>query len=227
MTRTGMYQLLAISAFFVSFVARASAHGAAPAAIGLLGFDGADATLVRLTRGMARRVPDGFRFVCPEAWGGDITAPAAAIPAGPALVAGETLFVVEPDGVVSPHPSKPGTGIALAHNRDALFGLFQRDDKYELQRITERTSELVRVLDEPFRLLVASDSELSLLGWTGRSVVLQRFSLDGESRQRAQCCAHGDVMRVERDGLGSPLFEIASLREPDYQGLSRRRAWIV
>jgi PAS domain-containing protein len=300
----------------LSFVADASAHGAAPAAIGLLGFNGEDASLVRLSRGMAHRVPDGFRFMCPEAWGGDITAPAVALPGGPALVAGERLFVVAPDGVVSPHPSQPGTGIALANNSAATFGLFSRDAQYELRHITESTSELIRILDEPFRLLAASDSELSLLGWTGSSVVFQTMSLAGEPRERVEwiapsavsyaelrvaaeqlyiliwgsaapwatlgrmtagayeplreananiagpvaldtgtlvaldgelevledgaavdvrgnkvtclggvlgqpyACAHGDVLRVEPDGLGSPLFEIVSLREPDYRGLS-------
>jgi MYXO-CTERM domain-containing protein len=42
--------------------------------------------------------------------------------------------------------------------------------------------------------------------------------LGGELGQ-AYACAHGNVLRVEQSGLGEPLFELASLREPDYQGL--------
>jgi hypothetical protein len=177
--------------------ARASAHGPPPAASALLAVEGEEATLVGLSRGLAHRTEDGFRFVCPETWGGDATAPAAGIPDGPALVASEKLFIVEPDGRVSLHPKQVGEGVALASNGEALFGLFLHEGQHELWRITESTSDLVRKLEEPFAALAAADSELSLLSWAGSALVLQTLSVSGELGERVTWSAPSAVAHAE------------------------------
>jgi hypothetical protein len=166
----------------LSCAGRASAHGAPPAATELLAAGDGEASLVRLTPGgLALRVPGGFRFVCPEAWGGDVLAPAASIPRGPTLVASDTLFVIEQDGSVSPHPVQSGSGGALASHPDAVFGLFAHDGRYELRRVTGSTNELVRVLDHPFGALAARADEVVLLRWFEDTLELQKISLDGTS----------------------------------------------
>jgi hypothetical protein len=299
-------------------VAPAVAHGPAPAATGVFEVDADGPSWVRLTRGLAQRAPAGFRFVCPEAWDGNIIAPIAAIPGGPLVVASESLFLIAPDGQVAPHPSELGAGVALANNRDALFGLFKRAGQYELQRVSQSASELVRLLEEPFDALAASDSQLFLLGSRQRTLWLQMLSLTGELGERvtwnaphdvayaelrlaheqlyvvvwgrsapwvtlgrvtpqgyeplreantdiagpialgedallaldgrvetlregaplaglesyvtclgsehgqAYACAHNDVLRVDQDGLGAALFEVAALQVPDYEALAPR-----
>jgi len=139
------------------------------------------AALVRLTPGgFAHRVPDGFRYICPEAWGGDVLAPAATIPLGPTVIASDSLSVVGLTGRVTPHPIQSGVGVVVASHRDAAFGVFKHDGKVELRRVTATTNELVRMLDQPFGALAAHADELLLLGWLDNTLVLQRVSLAGE-----------------------------------------------
>ncbi|MDB4975931.1 MAG: hypothetical protein JWN48_4272 [Myxococcaceae bacterium] len=307
----------ALAALGLCFRSPAAAHGPPPAATALLAVAGEQATLVSLSQGLASRTADGFRFVCPEMWGGNATAPAAGLAKGSAAIAGDKLYLVSPEGRVVAHPDDVGSGIALVSQQDAVVGLFLRDGQHELRRITESTSELVRGLDEPFMALAAgAEGELSLLRWTDSTLVVQQVSSTGELLARttwsapsrvayaelraaaaqlyvvtwgsaapwvtlgrvtqqgyepeleagsdidgplaltdgtviardgqlrslppgalaapsndhitclgqyaglAYACAHGDLMRVEPEGLSTPLFELASLQAPDDQGLT-------
>lgn len=159
---------------------RASAHGAPPAANELLADSDQSATLVRLLpAGLALRVPEGFRYICPEAWGGDALAPAAAAPQGPAIIASDSLSIVGQDGRISPHAVQSGSGVVATRSRDAVFVVFKHEGRIELRRVTGTTNELVRVLEQPFGALIAGQDELSLLRWTDATLVLQKVSHAG------------------------------------------------
>ncbi|MET0283467.1 MAG: hypothetical protein ABW352_03330 [Polyangiales bacterium] len=143
------------------FTSRALAHGAPPATTELLALDARGAALVRLTPGgFAHRSGDGFRFVCPESWGGYVLAPAAAPSFGPALVASDELFVVGQDGRVARHPVQSGLGFAAASQRDAVLVVFQDEGRWELRRVTASSNELVRTLAQPVDALAGDGSTL-------------------------------------------------------------------
>src|SRR4051812_2857246 len=89
-------RLLALTVLLLSIRTKVAAHGAPPTATALLAHEAGRATLVRLTRGLAHRAADGFHFVCPETWGGDVTAPVAGLPDGHAAVASDHLYIVDP-----------------------------------------------------------------------------------------------------------------------------------
>jgi len=223
--------------FYVTFSAalllgslRAAAHNSAHAALAVLGWDEQGASILQLTRGLAYRSEDGFRYVCPEVWGGDINAPASAIPGGPAVVAAEQLYLVEANGQISVHPNHQGKGIALARNGDALFGLFASEDRVELRRITRSASELLQSFDESFGLLVASDSALTVLQVSGQQLVLQRLSLTGALGERvswgepskivsAALRASGDQVFVTLVHSTAPWLTLGRIRDGRYEPL--------
>jgi hypothetical protein len=170
-----------LSLYSAAFVGRVSAHGPPPAAAELLAVEEQQASLVRLTTGgLAQRVTEGFRFVCPEAWGGDVLAPAAAIPLGPTVLGSDTLFVLEADGRLAAHPVQSGTARVLVSQRDAVFGLFQQGEQTALRRVTPSENDLIRNLDRPFGALAALDEELVLLHWLDKALVLERVAPTGE-----------------------------------------------
>jgi hypothetical protein len=196
------------AALALLFASKASAHGGFPAAVSLLGLSSEGASVVRLTHGLAYRADDGFRFLCPEAWGGDVSAPAAAIPDGPVVIAAERLFLIGPDGRITPHASELGQGIALAANGDALFGLFRRDGRDALWRITASTAELLVSFDERFSALAAQEGELSVLRFFTNVLVLQTISLTGELRARSSWSMPTPVASAELRVAGERLYVV-------------------
>jgi hypothetical protein len=124
------------------------------------------------------------------------------------VIASERLYIVEPDGHVALHPEQVGEGVALASNREALFGIFKRDGQRELRRITQGESELVRSLDDPFGALVATDSELALLSWAEKALVLQRFSLSGKLAERVTFGAPSAVAYAELRRAADQLYVV-------------------
>lgn len=204
--RRAAYGCLALLALFMSWPSAASAHGAAPEAMQLLGWENGAATLVRTTRGLAHRSGDGFRFMCPEATGGDVTAPTGAIPGGPAVVASDRLFLVYADGRTALHPTHRGAGLVLAHNHAALFGLFTNRDKTELRRITELDSELIASFDEPFSALAVSDTALFIARFVDADVELQELSIAGEPSARMAWRASSAVYSLELRCVGEETY---------------------
>ncbi|HEX6245851.1 MAG TPA: hypothetical protein VFZ61_33230, partial [Polyangiales bacterium] len=183
----------------------AAAHGGPPAATAVLAEDTQGVQVVRLSQGLAHRSGDGFRFVCPEAWGGDVGAGAATLPDGAALIGGEALFLIEPDGRVAPHPEELGVVLALASGGGAAFGLFQQGPHTELRRIERATTQLLRTFDEPFQLLAASGELLAVLRFSQRTLVVQSLAPDGALRERVSWDAPSSVaqaaLRAEADQL--------------------------
>jgi hypothetical protein len=125
---------------------------------------------------------------------------------GGAVVAREGLFVVEADGRVSAHPAPIAVGVALASHGDAAFGIFEHEGRRELRRITRSTNDLVRSLDEPFRVLAAGERELWLLSWVEKTLVLQSIFLSGELGKRVTWTAPSVVASAELRELAGRLY---------------------
>jgi hypothetical protein len=199
------FAAFALGAFgALSLAAEASAHGGFPASVSVLELAAQKASLVRLTHGLAYRTDEGFRLLCPEAWGGDVLAPIAAIPGGPTVIAGDQLYLLDPTGHLTAHPSDDlGQAIALSANADALFGLFRRDGHDELRRISESTTELVAALDQRFSAFSARDGELALLRFFNNTLVIQTLAPDGALRETLSESMPSQVVSAElRSDLG-------------------------
>ena len=179
------------------------------------------ATLLRLTRGLAVRVEEGFRYVCPERWGGDATAPVAALPGGPAWVAGPELLLVEGDGSARSYAPELGQAIALASGDQAAFGIFQPAGRYELWRLTPEAPKLVAVLDDRFETLVAHDDEVALLGWNAGGLVVQRMSLAGEVLARSTWETPSVVAYAELRSAAGTLFVVSHGSTEPWVSLAR------
>jgi hypothetical protein len=195
---------LALPSLFV--VSHAAAHGMPPAALAPLATDEQGVRIVRLSEGLAHRSSDGFRFICPEAWGGNVFAPASAIPDGPAVIAGAELFLVEPDGGITPHPESLGDGIALARNRAGLFGLFPREDRVELRRIERDRSVLLHTFEEPYTQLAARDATLSVMLAAKRELVVQHLTPGGELLERVSWSMPNSVAFAELQAASDQLY---------------------
>lgn len=155
-------------------LATARAHGPAPAALGVLAWDGEQVELVRLNVGLARRVADGrFRFVCPALWGDERGAPAAPLARGEiVLAAGSGLFVLSGDGAPQPHPDANARGavVDLVRAGDGLYALRVAGGQSELLAIDAQRVRAVwndpsvffSLAAERERLLALRASELNL-----------------------------------------------------------------
>jgi hypothetical protein len=203
-----MYRSVWLSLSFLLAASPALAHGAPPAALAVLGWDAQGVSSVRLTEGLALRTPGGFRFVCAEAWGGDVFVPTSILADGEVVIAGPELFLIDADGRATPHPDQVGTGLALARNRDALFGLFLHDGKRELRRIETDHSELLYSSDEPFTLLAARDDTLSLMHSAQHTAVVQHLSLQGELRERVTWWVQSSIAYAELRATGDRLYAV-------------------
>lgn len=182
------------------------AHGPAASASALLEVADGQASVVRVAGGLAQRQSDGFRFVCPEAWDGDVLAAAAAVPGGPVLIASERSFLMDAQGDVSPYPEEIGAGVALASNDDALFGLFTREGKRELRRLDAESSQLLHAFDESFSALAVGSEDAWLLGWSKNGLFLQRVALSGELRERMTWGILSTVARAELHLVGAQPY---------------------
>jgi hypothetical protein len=135
-----------------------------------------------------------------------VFAPASAIPDGPAVIAGAGLFLVDPDGRVTPHPEDVGDGIALSRNRAELFGLFTRDDRVELRRIERDHSVLLHAFDEPYTQLAARHGTLSVLRAAQRELVVQHVSDSGELQERVSWSMPNNVAFAELHAADDQLY---------------------
>ncbi|HEX5655782.1 MAG TPA: hypothetical protein VFX59_01250 [Polyangiales bacterium] len=186
---------------------RVLAHGAPPAATEAIASDERGVSLVRVSRGLAYRAAEGFRFLCPEAWDGNLLVRAASLPGGPTILASDSLFVLQ-EGRVTRHPVQSGLGFALASHRDAVFGVFRQGTSWELRRITASANELVRALAQPVDALAALDDELALLRFVDRTVTVDRYALSGEPRGGVSWEAKSFVAEAALRVAGEQLYAV-------------------
>jgi hypothetical protein len=186
-----------------------AAHGGAPAALAVLVLDEEGPRSVRLSEGLAQRTREGFRFVCAEAWGGDVFAPTSTLPSGEVIVAGSELVLVDSAGRATPHPERVGTALALARTQDALYGLFLDNARRELRRIEATGTELLYSSDEPFTLLAARTDSISLMHFAQHTAVVQHLSPQGEVRERVTWWAQSAFAYAELRATGDQLYVLA------------------
>jgi hypothetical protein len=161
----------------------ARAHGPAPAALGVLGWDGEQVELVRLNVGLARRVGgDRFRFVCPALWGDERAAPAAPLASGELVLAASSgLFLLSAQGAPRPHPDANARGavIDLVQAGDELYALRVIDGKSELLAIDAERARAVWSDDSVFFSIASDDQRLLLLRTSELSLAWQWLDLSG------------------------------------------------
>jgi hypothetical protein len=148
----------------------AHAHGPAPAALGVLVWDGEQAELIRLNVGLARRVVgDRFRFICPALWGDERGVPAAPLASGEVvLAAGSGLFLLSAQGAPRPHPDPNARGVVLDVVQAGA-------DLYAL-RVAGGQSELLAIDDQRVRTLWSDASVFFSIAADERRVLLLRTS---------------------------------------------------
>lgn len=203
-----MHRSFCLSVASLLIASSAAAHGAPPAALAVLSWDDVGPLSVRLSEGLAQRADGGFRFVCPEAWGGDVFAPMSTLASGTVVVAGTDLTLVDAEGRVTLHPERLGTSLALARTADALFGLFLRDGKREVRRIEATHSALLYTSDVPFTMMAAYDDTISLSHFMQETVVVQHISVLGEPGPRVTWLAPSGVAYAELRATGDRLYAV-------------------
>lgn len=167
---------------------RAEAHGSAASVLGVVGSDAEGRPeLLRLSEGLAILTGGEFRYLCPALFDSEDTPRAAALPAGPTLVAtAEALFVLQDDGQVTPHPdptARSGTIRALDASADGVFALRGSDAGAELIRLDARAVQVLASVPTELASLAIEDGGLLMAGLTRDGRALQRgFHPDGRAR---------------------------------------------
>jgi hypothetical protein len=171
----------------------AHAHGPAPAALSVLGWDDSEASLVRLNVGLAQRAPDGrFRFLCPALWGDQRAAPAALLADGTTLVAASAgLVLLDPDGSVRPHPdpNARGTSLDLARSGPDVYVLRVTEEQSEVLAVDADAARTIWSGAQVFFSVTADDRRLLLLRATDLSVAWQWLGLDGAAQELGEVAA--------------------------------------
>jgi hypothetical protein len=178
--------------------AHVSAHGPAPSALAIVDDDADGPKMIRLTGGYARRVDAShYQFLCPAAWGDDVVLPAATIPGGPVVVAGgRGLYLVDANGVATPHPdplaAKPATDFA------------RLGDRLYVLRTSAEGSEVLEVTPTQLRMVFADSGNWTSIAATASAIALQR--LTDTHVEQARITADGSVLG--RDSAPAPLEPI-------------------
>ncbi|MEY4512497.1 MAG: hypothetical protein RLZZ450_4619 [Pseudomonadota bacterium] len=204
----------------------AAAHGIAPRALAPLQQAADGVRLVRLTRGLAWRADDGFRYFCPAHWDGSENVPVSSMAEDLAVLAlPNGLFLLGPDGSSTPYP-EPNLGnvVALASAANGAYALALRGDRYELRRLARDKSELLWSSAQSeglFTALGAGESVLVLMGL--RAGVLTQLTLrsDGSELARVQAEVGADSLSVEAAVAGTTAYAIVSSESGDRIELGR------
>jgi hypothetical protein len=188
---------------------RAAAHGEPPLAHAVIRADSSGPILIKLGTGFALRQAGGrFRFVCPALWGGELTAPAAALPDGRVVVgANAGLMLLATDGSMLPHPDPLAAGLVteLVRSQDKVFALRYSAGRSE---VLEVDAEHVRVVwsdSDAWYSLAALHSSLVLLRASNASVEQLALSFDGTERERRT----GSALRTVDYAFVRPLDDEA------------------
>jgi hypothetical protein len=168
--------------------ARVAAHGEPPTVHAVIRADAEGPVLLRLGTGFAQRASAGrFRFLCSALWGGELGAPAAALPDGRVLVgANAGLKLLAPDGSVTPHPDPAGAGLTteLVRAHDQVFALRYNAGRSELLRVDAERVQVLWSDSNAWYSLAALEDGLVLLRASSVNVEQLVLSFDGVERER-------------------------------------------
>jgi hypothetical protein len=190
---------------------RVAAHGPAPSVIAVVDADATGPKFLRLTGGLARRSEAGsYRFVCPAAWGDDVVLPAAAIPGGPVVVAGgRGLYLLDGNGVATPHPDPMAAGSAIDFAR--------MGGKLYMLRTVMGASQVLEVDATAVRMIFSEptvDSWTSIAA-TADTIGLQRLATDRV--EQVKITAEG--MALSRESAPAPQDPILIIARATTQAL--------
>lgn len=137
------------------------------------------------------------------------------------MFAADRLFFAEPDGQITPAVDDIGLRLALAGNRDAVFGLFARSGQVELWRVERSGGVMLQTFDEPFVELAASDSALHVLRFSRRTLVVQQLTLSGELGERVTWDAPSSVAEAELRTAADQVYVVVSGNAAPWMTLGR------
>jgi hypothetical protein len=182
---------VALCAFVLALPRSAArAHGPAPAALGVLAWDGTQVDVVRLNVGLARRVEgERFRFVCPALWGDERAAPAAPLASGELLLAASSgLFLLSAQGAPRPHPDPNARGavVDLVQAGDSLYALRVAGGKSELLAVDAERARAVWSDATVFFSIASDDQRLLLLRSSELSLAWQWLDLSGVAQDAGE-----------------------------------------
>jgi hypothetical protein len=209
---------------------RATAHGDPAAVVSVVRSDGDGAPrLLRLSEGMAARVGQHTRYLCPALFDSDETPRAAALPGGPTVVASSSgVYLLFDDGNVASHPDpsvSEGAITGLEAGENAVLALRKRVDGAELLALDAERAEVIAELPAALSSLAVEDDGVLVAGLTAAGRAAQRgFDLDGAERDEwnAEAATPLDTLAVfarvagdlpyllvsARNGLGSELARL-------------------
>jgi hypothetical protein len=163
--------------------ARAAAHGGPPAAYSVIVVDDDGPVLIKLGVGFAlRESAERFRYVCPAAWGGELAAPAAALPDGTVVVgADDGLMLLAADGSVTPHPDANARGFSteLVRAGGRVFALRYAADRSEVVEVDAEQVRMVWSEARTWYSMAALGDALVLMRASGTELEQLRISLEG------------------------------------------------
>jgi hypothetical protein len=184
-----------------------------PGVMAIVDEDESGVRMLRLNQGLAQKVGDQWRFVCPSAYQGEGQDPAAALPGGGTAVASPTgVWLMRRDGTLVPHPDPATQGqvTAFARSPTALYALRARQD---LNDVIQLDADSVHVLWTDTRFwsdIAVGTSFLQLVRFDQGVIEELQLSLQGEviSQQRA---ALADVVAVNARTIGDVPYFTARL----------------
>jgi hypothetical protein len=199
---------------------RATAHGDGAAVISLVRSDGDGAPqLLRLSEGMALRVNQRTRYLCPALFDSDETPRAAALPAGPTIVTSSSgAYLLFDDGEVAPHPDpslSDGAITGLEAGENAVLALRQRVDGAELLALDAERAQVIAELPAALSSLAVEDDAVLVAGLTAAGRAAQRgFELDGAERDEwnAEAATPLDTLAVFARVAGARPYVLVSAR---------------
>lgn len=205
---------LAIALGFATSIScppRALAHGPPPAAVAVVDDDADGPKFIRLSGGFARRVDEGYQFVCHAAWGDVLALPAAKIPDGPiAIAAGNGIYLVDEAGVATQHPD-----IAA---RMPVTDFAQLEGKLYALRSSAGSTQVLDVDATHVRMIFSEPGTWSAIATTSNAIALQRFtaarveqlriSPEGTELGRESATPPGDVIAITARATSDEFYSI-------------------
>lgn len=207
------------------------AHGPAPAIIGLAG--GAERPdLVRLSVGLAERVDDGWRWVCPAVWGTPDAPPVAPLGDGALVVADDVVGTLRAGAAFTPSElDLRGDDLlrALEHYAGSALALWWTDDGSRVVRIgvgdaggvgpTQLSSTEVGATTERWQTVTVDPAGTTIAARTTPDSLIvdavdgsARWSFELAGGATPELRTAGDALFVTLDGERSDLVELRGER---------------